>query len=168
MDTWVHIKVTANAATGTGTLSINGGTVYSIGKEATVSTLNGFRFASGGAAATGDAALFDDVSFYDTPSGAREITKPQETIVPVTDGRIRVFPNPVVNGQTTISYSLQKEAPVRIAVYNIKGQQELLLNKRQPAGNYTLPYSTVGKAAGVYIVRITAGEKTEKVKVIVR
>jgi hypothetical protein len=168
MDTWVHIKVTANAATGTGTLSINGGTVYSIGKEATVSTLNGFRFASGGAAATGDAALFDDVSFYDTPSGAREITKPQETLMPVTDGRIRVFPNPVVNGQTTISYSLQKEGPVRIAVYNIKGQQEILLNKRQPAGNYTLPYSTAGKAAGVYIVRVVTGEKVEKVKVIVK
>lgn len=147
MDTWVHIKVTANATTGSGVLTINGVNSYTIGKEATVSSLNGFRFASGGAAAIGDAALFDDVAFYDTPSSLMA-----RTSTPTPD--FQVLPNPATDGQTTIRYTLHKEGRVHIAVYNLSGQMETLLNTRQPPGHYSLNWQTTGKPAGVYIIKM--------------
>lgn len=63
---WSRIKVVANASTGAGTLQINGGTAYAIGKEAGsgVTTMNGFMFSSGGTASTNDQAFFDDIAFY--------------------------------------------------------------------------------------------------------
>lgn len=63
LDAWSRIRVVASAATGTGTLYVNGVLKGTFGKETTVASLDGFLFAGSGTAAIGDQALFDDVAF---------------------------------------------------------------------------------------------------------
>ena len=81
------------------------------------------------------------------------------------DVRLSVFPNPVVGQQTTFRYSLQQAGKVRIVVYNINGQEEVITNAFQQPGTYSVPWNTRGKAAGVYIARIIA---VKSLKVVVR
>lgn len=85
-----------------------------------------------------------------------------------TDLKLTVVPNPVVNQQTMFRYSLQQAGRVRIAVYNMAGQEEVITNAFQQAGNYSVPWNTRGKAVGVYIARINAGETVKSVKVVVK
>lgn len=81
---------------------------------------------------------------------------------------IRISPNPVVNKQTKIQYSLLKAAPVRIAIYSINGQEQLLTNAFQQAGNYSVTWNAAGKPAGIYVARIMAGGASRSIKVVVK
>lgn len=66
LDTWKLVKVVANASTNQASLYVDGvliGAANAIGEQGTgAATMNGLLFSSGGAAATGAPALFDDVS----------------------------------------------------------------------------------------------------------
>ena len=86
----------------------------------------------------------------------------------VKDVSIRVTPNPVISQQTRIHYSLVKPGHVRIAIYSINGQEQLLTNTHQQAGNYSVNWSTTGKAPGIYVARIVTGSTMKSVKIVVR
>ena len=81
---------------------------------------------------------------------------------------IRVFPNPVAGKQVTIRYSLSKPEQVRIALYNINGQAEEIINAHQQAGEQRAYWNTSNKPAGVYVARITIGNETKSVRVTVQ
>jgi hypothetical protein len=82
--------------------------------------------------------------------------------VPETFGLDQNYPNPF-NPETTINYQLPEESRVRVAVYNLLGQQvRILVDKEQPAGRYTVLWDGrnrfgQGMSSGLYIVRMNAG-----------
>jgi hypothetical protein len=105
------------------------------------------------------------------PSAAAE-TPRSETIpadaTPSSDYNIRVYPNPVAGKQAVIRYTLLKPAQVRIAMYNINGQAEEIINTHQQAGEQTVYWNTAHKSAGTYVARITIGSETRSVRVAVQ
>lgn len=68
------------------------------------------------------------------------------------------FPNPF-NPITIIKYEIPRSEFVKIAIYNSLGQEvEVLINKKQPAGNYEINFDGSNYSSGVYFYRIHAGE----------
>jgi hypothetical protein len=87
---------------------------------------------------------------------------------PTCGDNIRIYPNPVTDKQAVIRYTLQKAAQVRIAMYNINGQTEEVLNTYQQAGEQTVYWNSSQKPAGIYIARVTIGTETTSIKVNVQ
>ena len=80
------------------------------------------------------------------------------------------YPNPF-NPSTKIEYSLEKAAQVSLKVYNVLGVEvATLVNGRQEAGSYTVPFNTskgtLGLASGVYFYRLEAGSFVSTKKLI--
>lgn len=64
------------------------------------------------------------------------------------------YPNPF-NPVTNISYQLQKNSIVNLAVFDISGQEVLtLVDKRQNAGKYSVSFDATSFPSGIYIYRI--------------
>jgi hypothetical protein len=101
-------------------------------------------------------------------STARTETASSYDESPSSGFNIRVYPNPVAGKQAVIRYTLPKAAQVRIAMYNINGQAEEILNKHQQAGEQTVYWNSAQQPAGVYIARITIGTETTSIKVTVQ
>lgn len=71
------------------------------------------------------------------------------------------YPNPF-NLSTQITYELPQGGWVELKVYDINGRSvATLLNAKQPAGHYTVPWQADNLASGVYFYRLvlTAGTK---------
>ncbi len=72
------------------------------------------------------------------------------------------YPNPF-NPSTMISYQLAVNSQVTLKVYDMLGSEvATLVNGRQEAGSYTVPFSAIGEntltlASGVYFYRLEAG-----------
>jgi hypothetical protein len=81
------------------------------------------------------------------------------------------FPNPF-NPSTTISYLLEHETPVRLAVYDITGREvALLVNQRQSAGRYSVQWNVqqggrIPLSSGLYFAHLTAGSSTAVSKMV--
>lgn len=70
------------------------------------------------------------------------------------------YPNPF-NPSTNIQYSLPKKSRVDLAIFNMLGQKVAqLVNGTQEAGNYTAAWNAASLSSGVYIYRLTAGDKS--------
>jgi len=87
---------------------------------------------------------------------------------------LNCFPNPT-NGETNISFKLDKKSTVRLAVYNINGQEiNLLLNDTQPQGKHIIKWNGLNKSgsrlkSGIYIVRLLTENTTESItKLIIK
>jgi hypothetical protein len=77
------------------------------------------------------------------------------------------YPNPF-NPTTTISWRLTVSSPVKLSVYNLRGQKvATLINQRQPAGFHTITFDASGLASGVYFYRLEAGRFLESRKMVV-
>jgi hypothetical protein len=81
------------------------------------------------------------------------------------------FPNPF-NPLTTIAYSLQEPAHVRLVVYDIGGRQvSTLVDEYQSGGRHTARWNAEGfaeskLASGMYIARLQVGEQVSVKKMI--
>jgi hypothetical protein len=70
------------------------------------------------------------------------------------------YPNPF-NPSTRINYNLPFDSRVTLDVYNIKGERiSQLVNKEQPAGNYSVDYGSSKLSSGIYFYRLNAVNKT--------
>jgi len=76
-------------------------------------------------------------------------------------------PNPVTD-QTMIHFALPEATHVKLVVYDVRGQEvERLVDGQMSPGYRRVPFSATGLASGVYLYRLTAGEKfTETGRVV--
>ncbi len=81
-------------------------------------------------------------------------------LAPQVFALLQNYPNPF-NPSTVISYQLPVNSQVTLKVYDVLGKEvATLVNGRQEAGSYTVPFSATGGstlASGVYIYRLNAG-----------
>ena len=83
-----------------------------------------------------------------------------ELAIPETFALHQNYPNPF-NPQTTIKFSLPEAQLVNLSVYNMLGQQVMTLVDRQlPAGYHTAQWFAGDIASGVYIYKLTSGNKS--------
>jgi hypothetical protein len=76
------------------------------------------------------------------------------------------YPNPF-NPSTTIKYSITEDGFVKLAVYNMLGEQvSTLVNKIQKAGRYEVNFNASGLSSGVYVYRIEAANYTSSKKLV--
>lgn len=70
------------------------------------------------------------------------------------------YPNPF-NPQTTISYTLDETAFVRLTVYDVIGKEiATLVSEEKPSGDHRLTFEAGRLNSGVYVYRIEAGDHT--------
>ncbi|NQT25725.1 T9SS type A sorting domain-containing protein [candidate division KSB1 bacterium] len=101
-----------------------------------------------------DEWFFDDVMLDGVPpvSAVDSEHKQASTFLMATN-----YPNPF-NPQTTIEYTLPKQADVTLTIYDAIGNQiSVLVNENQNAGNYTVPFNGSNVASGIYFYRLEAG-----------
>lgn len=76
------------------------------------------------------------------------------------------YPNPF-NPMTTIRYGLPQAGEVRIAVYNILGQQvATLANDFQAAGSYSVIWNATNVPSGTYFVQMRTGTDIRAIKML--
>jgi hypothetical protein len=81
-------------------------------------------------------------------------------------GLVRSYPNPF-NPSTRISYLLDREARVKVTVYDLAGETvATLVDRVEGPGAKTVDFDGEGLAGGVYIVRVAAGTDAGAVKVV--
>jgi hypothetical protein len=68
------------------------------------------------------------------------------------------YPNPF-NPTTAIGYRLSAVSDVELSIYNLLGQEVVILvDEKQNAGNHQVEWDASGFAGGIYYYRIKAGE----------
>lgn len=76
------------------------------------------------------------------------------------------FPNPF-NPSTVISYQVALSSFVTMKVYDMQGRElSTLVNETKSAGNYSVSWDASGYPSGVYFYEITAGNFTDKKKMV--
>ncbi len=76
------------------------------------------------------------------------------------------LPNPF-NPMTEISFSLAGESPVRLVIYNVKGQMvEVLASGTYGAGSHAFTWDARNQPSGVYFYRLQAGDYSETRKML--
>ncbi len=76
------------------------------------------------------------------------------------------YPNPF-NASTTISFSLLDPGHVTIEVFNILGRRvTTVLNRAMPSGRFTTSWDSEDCASGVYFCRMTVGESSQSIKML--
>ena len=74
------------------------------------------------------------------------------------------YPNPF-NSQTNIAFELDKQAEISIAIFNVKGQMVTqLFTGEKEAGYHAMNWDAGNVGAGMYIIRMEAGDFIEMKK----
>ncbi|MCW8810313.1 MAG: T9SS type A sorting domain-containing protein [Ignavibacteriaceae bacterium] len=89
-----------------------------------------------------------------------------EVEVPIEYALEQNYPNPF-NPSTTIKYSIPEDGFVKLAVYNMLGEQvATLVNAQQKSGRYEINFNASNLASGVYVYRIEAANFTASKKLM--
>jgi hypothetical protein len=76
------------------------------------------------------------------------------------------YPNPF-NTKTTIKYSINEPAKVKLIVYSLLGEEiKVLVNEYKPPGIHSVVFDASDLPSGIYIYSITTGTKTLSKKLI--
>ncbi|MBR9976555.1 MAG: T9SS type A sorting domain-containing protein [Bacteroidetes bacterium] len=77
-------------------------------------------------------------------------------ILPMMMRLYQNYPNPF-NPGTTIRYSLEREASIELAVYNLFGEKvDVIVRERQSPGDYSIDYHAGELTSGVYLYRLVS------------
>ncbi|MCE5251089.1 DUF3160 domain-containing protein [bacterium] len=94
------------------------------------------------------------------------VTAVDEKPAPVDFNLLQNTPNPF-NPSTLITFDLEKDETVKVAVYNLSGQEvEVLLDSRLNAGRHTLTWAPGGLASGVYFIRLITGTHAGTIRAV--
>jgi hypothetical protein len=81
-----------------------------------------------------------------------------EVEIPLIYSLEQNYPNPF-NPSTTIKYSLSEDGFVKLAVYNLLGEEVTsLVNAEQKAGRYEVVFNASKLSSGVYLYQLQTGE----------
>jgi len=108
--------------------------------------------------------IFKCAGYYTVTQSA----KPLHVInqIPLTNKLYNNYPNPF-NPTTKIKYEINKDADVKIVIYNILGQVvKSLVNEFKKAGSYNAIFDGSNIASGVYFYRIEAGDFVQAKKMV--
>lgn len=83
----------------------------------------------------------------------------------VTKNKLKIYPNPVKT-DFFVDYSLEMPATVNIALVDESGKQYSLWQGYREMGNYSSHFVRPQELTGIYILRITAGERLLSQKLI--
>jgi hypothetical protein len=79
---------------------------------------------------------------------------------------VSCYPNPFQT-QTMIRYQIPDDNFVKLEIFNLYGQElTTLVNKKQPAGIYSISFSADMLTDGYYLCRMTAGTHTETTRLV--
>jgi hypothetical protein len=79
---------------------------------------------------------------------------------------VNVFPT-IFNNNLQLNFDLKESETVKAELISLNGQViETMLNQHISAGTYSNSFETNGLSAGVYLVRITAGNAASVIKVV--
>ncbi len=89
-----------------------------------------------------------------------------EVSIPAEYALAQNYPNPF-NPSTTIKYSLAEDGFVKLAVYNMLGEEiAAIVNTTQKAGRYEVNFNASKLSSGVYVYRIEASKYTASKKLM--
>ncbi|MCZ7616212.1 MAG: T9SS type A sorting domain-containing protein [Ignavibacteriaceae bacterium] len=89
-----------------------------------------------------------------------------EVELPIEYSLEQNYPNPF-NPSTTIKYSIAEDGFVKLAVYNMLGEEVMMIvNGMQKAGRYEVNFNASGLASGVYVYRIESANFTSSKKLM--
>ena len=105
--------------------------------------------------------MVDSTTIYIVPTSSTGISNPAIA----KENKFNVYPNPF-NENTTIAYTLNADAEVRLEIYNVLGVKiESIVNTKQQAGEFK--YVLDNKMnAGVYFISLTINDKTATQRVV--
>lgn len=106
--------------------------------------------------------LVEQIEFHVRPVGVEEVPK----ISPSEFALAGNFPNPF-NNSTNIEFSLQKEMPITLQVFDIAGRLVgNLASGMHASGEHTVAWDAQGVSSGIYFVNLTAGGHTKTSKMV--
>jgi hypothetical protein len=80
---------------------------------------------------------------------------------------INVYPNPSA-GMIHITYNSQVTNHIQLSIYDIQGRKIItLINQKELVGEYTKKFDATNLPAGIYFVRLIAGDIIETKKIVV-
>jgi hypothetical protein len=83
-----------------------------------------------------------------------------ETYTPDAFHLAQNYPNPF-NPSTTIRYALSEAGPVRLEVFDITGRSvSVLVDQSMQAGNHTAVFDASKLSSGIYLYRLTSGNRS--------
>ncbi len=119
--------------------------------------------ATDGAAATLSPVRSLNISYITSLADSKIRKKDADTVASLQQN----FPNPF-NPSTVIQYTLPKAGYVRLAVFNLLGQEvALIFEGTQSAGTYEVEFNKEGLPTGIYFYRIQAPGFAETRKMII-
>jgi len=106
----------------------------------------------------------NEIGFWYMPSWV--LTGIEDEELPLRTHFGQNFPNPF-NPVTTIAFGLATPAHVTIKVYDVSGREvRTLVDADMEPGRYSETLNAAGLAGGVYFARMTAGDFTETMKLV--
>ncbi|HPV14937.1 MAG TPA: FlgD immunoglobulin-like domain containing protein [Candidatus Cloacimonadota bacterium] len=96
---------------------------------------------------------------------------PEEVLIPAALSLDRIYPNPFTD-ETKIEYNLKEAAPVRLSIYNQRGQLvRKLVSECKVAGTHTVSWNgsdTKGRkvSSGIYFAHLNSGNFNSQKKLI--
>ncbi|HPN42715.1 MAG TPA: two-component regulator propeller domain-containing protein [bacterium] len=99
-----------------------------------------------------------------------KITNKPKINIPCKTTLFQNYPNPF-NSETTINYSVEKDGPVQITIYDLLGRRvQTLVDERRSAGSYRAVWNGCDNsgrcvASGIYFVRMQVGGKSQSFKI---
>lgn len=119
--------------------------------------------ASDGVAATLSPPRVFNISYVTSVAESKVSKKDADTVASLQQN----FPNPF-NPSTVIQYTLPKAGYVRLAVFNLLGQEvALIFEGNQSAGTYEVEFNKEGLPTGIYFYRIQAPGFAETRKMVI-
>ncbi|MCA9784022.1 MAG: spondin domain-containing protein [Candidatus Delongbacteria bacterium] len=86
--------------------------------------------------------------------------------IPANFSLAPAWPNPF-NPSTTLAFSLAETAPVRLAVYNLAGQQVALLQDGLlSGGEHRVVFDATGLASGMYLASLNSGGQVQTQRLV--